>query len=32
VLKLDLQGNFYTWQFIPIAGQSYSDSGSGTCH
>jgi acid phosphatase type 7 len=22
----------YDWTFIPIAGQSYSDSGSGTCH
>jgi acid phosphatase type 7 len=32
VLKLNLEGNFYLWQFIPIAGQTFSDSGSGTCH
>jgi len=32
VLKLTLEGNFYIWEFIPIAGQSFSDSGSGTCH
>ena len=22
----------YSWQFIPIAGQTFTDSGSGTCH
>ena len=32
VLKLTLNATSYTWQFIPIAGQSFTDSGSGTCH
>jgi len=32
VLKLTLSDSSYTWQFIPIAGQSFTDSGSGTCH
>ena len=32
VLKLTLAAGTYTWQFIPVAGQSFTDSGSGTCH
>ena len=32
VLKLTLKSNGYDWQFIPVAGSSFSDSGSGTCH
>jgi uncharacterized protein YjdB len=32
VLKLSLSDSTYTWQFIPIAGQTFTDSGSGTCH
>jgi hypothetical protein len=32
VLKLTLGSGTYSWQFIPIAGQTYTDSGSGTCH
>ncbi|MEO5590281.1 MAG: Ig-like domain-containing protein [Gemmatimonadaceae bacterium] len=32
VIKLTLSAGSYTWQFIPIAGQSFTDSGSGTCH
>ena len=32
VLKLTLKSNGYDWQFIPEAGKSFSDSGSGTCH
>jgi len=32
VLKLTLADGSYSWQFIPIAGQTGSDSGSGTCH
>jgi len=32
VLKLTLYADHYDWQFIPIAGQSYTDSGSGSCH
>ena len=32
VLKLTLADGSYSWQFIPVAGQSAADSGSGTCH
>jgi hypothetical protein len=32
VLKLTLSSNRYTWQFIPVAGKTFTDSGSGTCH
>jgi hypothetical protein len=32
VLKLTLGAGTYSWQFIPIAGQTFTDSGSGTCH
>jgi hypothetical protein len=32
VLKLTLGSGTYTWQFIPVAGQTFTDSGSGTCH
>lgn len=32
VLKLTLSPGRYTWQFIPIAGGSFTDSGSGVCH
>jgi len=32
VLKLTLADGTYTWQFIPIAGQVFTDSGSGSCH
>ncbi|HVL24511.1 MAG TPA: DNRLRE domain-containing protein [Thermomicrobiales bacterium] len=32
ILKLTLRSNGYDWQFIPIAGQSFTDSGSGSCH
>jgi hypothetical protein len=32
VLKLVLSAGAYTWQFIPIAGNSFTDSGSGSCH
>jgi acid phosphatase type 7 len=32
VLKLTLKPNGYDWQFIPEAGKSFTDSGSGTCH
>jgi hypothetical protein len=31
VLKLTLHSTSYDWQFVPIAGQSYSDSGSANC-
>jgi acid phosphatase type 7 len=32
VLKLTLRPGAYDWQFIPQAGKSFTDSGSGTCH
>jgi hypothetical protein len=32
VLKLTLNAGGYDWQFLPVAGASFSDSGSGSCH
>lgn len=32
VLKLTLRPDGYDWEFVPIAGASFTDSGSGTCH
>jgi hypothetical protein len=32
VLKLTLHPDSYDWQFIPIAGKTFTDSGSGNCH
>jgi hypothetical protein len=32
VLKLTLRPGAYDWQFIPGAGSTFTDSGSGTCH
>jgi hypothetical protein len=32
VLKLTLKPGGYEWQFIPEAGKSFTDSGSGNCH
>jgi len=32
VLKMTLSSTSYTWQFIPISGSTFSDSGSGSCH
>jgi hypothetical protein len=32
VLKLDLSAGSYSWRFVPIAGQSFTDSGTGSCH
>jgi hypothetical protein len=32
VLKLTLGPGTYSWQFIPEAGKTYTDSGSGVCH
>ncbi|MFJ5546884.1 DNRLRE domain-containing protein [Streptomyces sp. NPDC093225] len=32
VLKLTLHANGYDWQFVPEAGKTYNDSGTGTCH
>jgi hypothetical protein len=32
VLKLTLDAGTYSWQFVPIAGSSFTDTGSGSCH
>jgi acid phosphatase type 7 len=32
VLKLTLHTSSYEWQFVPEAGKTFSDSGSGSCH
>ena len=32
VLKLTLNSGSYAWNFIPVAGSSYTDSGSTNCH
>jgi PKD repeat protein len=32
VLKMTLNDGDYAWQFVPIAGQTFTDAGTGTCH
>jgi len=32
VLKLTLRPGVYDWQFVPIAGKTFTDSGSTPCH
>jgi acid phosphatase type 7 len=32
VLKLTLHASSYDWQFVPEAGKTFSDSGTGNCH
>jgi hypothetical protein len=32
VLKLTLSDGAYSWRFIPVAGKTFSDSGSARCH
>jgi len=32
VLKLTLGSGSYAWTFVPIAGKTFTDSGTGTCH
>ncbi len=32
VLKLTLRSSSYSWQFIPVAGESFTDSGTTRCH
>ena len=32
VLKLDLRAGGYNWRFVPQAGKTFTDAGSGTCH
>lgn len=32
VLKLDLNEGNYSWNFIPVQGKTFTDSGNDTCH
>ena len=32
VLKLTLHAGSYDWEFVPVAGQSFTDSGTTSCH
>jgi acid phosphatase type 7 len=32
VLKLNLKQAGYDWEFLPVEGKTFTDSGSGTCH
>jgi hypothetical protein len=32
VLKLTLSAGSYAWEFVPVAGGTFVDSGSGSCH
>ena len=32
VLKFTLGAGTYSWQFLPVAGKTFTDSGTGTCH
>jgi len=32
VMKFTLRSGGYDWEFIPIAGKTFTDRGSGTCH
>lgn len=32
VLKLTLESGSYTWDFLPVAGATFTDSGSNDCH
>jgi hypothetical protein len=32
VLQLTLHDTGYDWTFIPVAGKSFTDSGSDICH
>ena len=31
VLKLTLKPGTYAWEFIPMAGKTFTDTGTGTC-
>jgi hypothetical protein len=32
VIKLTLRDRGYDWEFVPVAGRTFTDSGSGDCH
>ena len=31
-LKVTLSAGSYAWEFVPVAGATFTDSGSGSCH
>jgi acid phosphatase type 7 len=31
-LKLTLHPGSYEWKFVPVAGKTFTDSGSDSCH
>ena len=32
VLKLTLGAGSYSWEFVPVAGQTFTDTGNQSCH
>jgi hypothetical protein len=32
VLRLELKSSSYAWRFMPVAGSSWTDTGSTACH
>jgi acid phosphatase type 7 len=32
VLKLTLHPSSYEWKFVPVAGKTFTDSGTTSCH
>ena len=32
VLRLELSPGLYTFEFVPVAGATFTDSGTGLCH
>jgi hypothetical protein len=32
ILRVGLQDEGYEWEFVPVEGGTYTDSGSATCH
>jgi len=32
VLKLTLHASSYDWQFVPVAGKTFTDAGTGAVH
>ncbi|MBN1529698.1 MAG: metallophosphoesterase [Thermoleophilaceae bacterium] len=32
VLRMTLRPGAYDWQFVPVAGRTFTDSGTGSCH
>jgi hypothetical protein len=32
VLQVELEAGAYSWRFVPVAGSTFTDAGSGTCH